>query len=55
MGIGAKKLKSLITPESGKLILGGLIKRRMKTTTSGKRGNGARLAYARVRKDGSSA
>jgi hypothetical protein len=40
-GIGAKKLKSLITPENGKLILGGLIKRRTRTSISGIRGNGA--------------
>jgi hypothetical protein len=50
--IVAKKLKSSITPGSGKLIKGGLIKRRMKMPTSGRRGNGARLAYAKVRRDG---
>jgi hypothetical protein len=44
MGIGAKKLKSLIILGNGKLISGGLIKRRMKMTTSGRRGNGARPA-----------
>jgi hypothetical protein len=44
MGIGAKKLKLLIILGSGVLISGGLIKRRMKMTTSGRRGNGARLA-----------
>jgi hypothetical protein len=40
-GIGAKKLKSLIMPGKGKLIQGGLIKKRTKTSTSGKGGNGA--------------
>jgi hypothetical protein len=55
MGIGAKKLKSLIILGSGKLTSGGLIKKRTRTATSGRRGSGARLAYARVRKDGSSA
>jgi hypothetical protein len=44
MGIGAKKLKSLIILGSGKLTSGGLIKKRMKMTTSGRRGNGARPA-----------
>jgi hypothetical protein len=44
MGIGAKKLKLLIILGSGVLISGGLIKRRMKMTTSGRRGNGARPA-----------
>jgi hypothetical protein len=44
MGIGAKKLKSSIILGSGKPTSGGLIKRRMKMTTSGKRGNGARPA-----------
>jgi hypothetical protein len=43
-GIGAKKLKSLIILEKGKLIQGGLIKRKTRTSTSGKRGNGARPA-----------
>jgi hypothetical protein len=43
-GIGAKKLKSSIIPGKGKLIQGGLIKRRTRTSTSGKRGNGALLA-----------
>jgi hypothetical protein len=43
-GIGAKKLKSLIIPGKGKLIQGGLIKKRTKASTSGRRGNGARLA-----------
>jgi hypothetical protein len=42
--IGAKKLKSLIIPEKGKLIYGGLIKSKTRTSTSGRRGNGARLA-----------
>jgi hypothetical protein len=42
--IGVKKLKSLIIQGKGKLIRGGLIKRKTRTTTSGKRGNGARLA-----------
>jgi hypothetical protein len=42
--IDVKKLKSLIIPGKGKLIRGGLIKRKTRTTTSGKRGNGARLA-----------
>jgi hypothetical protein len=42
--IGAKKLKSLIIPGKGKLIQGGLIKRRTRMNTSGKRGNGARPA-----------
>jgi hypothetical protein len=41
MGISAKKLKSLIILGSGMLTSGGLIKRRMKMTTSGRRGNGA--------------
>jgi hypothetical protein len=44
MGIGDKKLKSLIILGSGELTSGGLIKRRMKMTTSGRRGNGARPA-----------
>jgi hypothetical protein len=43
-GIGAKKLKSSIIPGSAKLISNGLIKRRMKMTTSGRKGNGARPA-----------
>jgi hypothetical protein len=55
MGIGAKKLKSLIILGSGKLTSGGLIKRRMKMTTSGRRGNGARPACEKARRDGSSA
>jgi hypothetical protein len=40
--IGAKKLKSLFIPGKGKLIQSGLIKRKMRMSTSGKRGNGAR-------------
>jgi hypothetical protein len=41
--IDAKKLKSLITPGRGKLICGGLIRKKTRMSTSGKRGNGARL------------
>jgi hypothetical protein len=41
--IGVKKLKSLITLGRGKLIKDGLIRKKTKTTTSGKKGNGARL------------
>jgi hypothetical protein len=44
MGVGAKKLKSSIIPGSAKLISNGLIKRRMKTATSGRKGNGAHPA-----------
>jgi hypothetical protein len=44
MGISAKKLKSSIIPGSAELTSDGLIKRRMKMTTSGRRGNGARPA-----------
>jgi hypothetical protein len=44
MGIGAKKLKSSIILGNGRLTSGGLIKRRMKMTTSGKKGNGVRPA-----------
>jgi hypothetical protein len=43
--IGIKKqLRSLITPERGKLIRDGLIKKKMNTNTSGKKDSGARLA-----------
>jgi hypothetical protein len=55
MGIGVKKLKSSIIPGNAKLISGGLIKKRTRMTTSGRRGSGARPAYAKARRDGSSA
>jgi hypothetical protein len=42
--ISVKKLKSLIIPGRDKLIGGGLIRRKTRTSTFGKRGNGARLA-----------
>jgi hypothetical protein len=44
MGIGAKKLKSSIIPGSAELTSDGLIRRRMKMTMSGRKGNGARPA-----------
>jgi hypothetical protein len=44
-------LRSLITPERGKLIRDGLIKRRTNKNTSGKKDSGARLASGRARKE----
>jgi hypothetical protein len=41
--IGAKNLKSFITPGRDKLICGGLIRKKTRTSTSSRRGNGARL------------
>jgi hypothetical protein len=41
--IGIKKLKSLITPGRGKLIRDGLIRKKTRMSTSGKRDSGARL------------
>jgi hypothetical protein len=45
----------LITPERGKLIRDGLIKKMMNTNTSGKKDSGARLASGRAKKEGFSA
>jgi hypothetical protein len=51
--IGVKKLKSSIIPGRGKLIGDGLIRRKTRTSTSGKRGNGARLFKKESKKEGS--